>query len=155
MHELFQQIANDAADPTQEINKNSWRSLGDSLADRPWREKFVEFIVDECIFVLLKEVYSAYREDGDEESVDVLLLDHVANTENLKHVAEEAEQYAVYDAHSGVTFEAAFQERFSKMIVKECIAVLLKEVKSAEREDGEYVAIDLLLLEHFGMNLWG
>lgn len=39
-------------------------------------EKFAELIIRECIDVLGKSVYLATREDGEQEHIDVVLLEH-------------------------------------------------------------------------------
>ena len=39
-------------------------------------ERFAELIVKECIDVLDKAVYLATREDGEQEYIDVVLLEH-------------------------------------------------------------------------------
>jgi hypothetical protein len=39
-------------------------------------QKFAELIVKECIDVLDKAVYLATREDGEQEYIDVVLLEH-------------------------------------------------------------------------------
>lgn len=40
---------------------------------------------------------------------------------------------------------------FAESIIKECISILDKEVYLATREDGEQAHIDVILLEHFGV----
>jgi len=42
-------------------------------------------------------------------------------------------------------------EKFTQLIVQECISVLDKEIYLAIREDGEQTQIDVILLEHFGV----
>ncbi len=42
-------------------------------------------------------------------------------------------------------------EAFAKLIVRECISALDKEVYIATREDGEQAFHDVILLEHFGV----
>jgi hypothetical protein len=48
--------------------------------EKPWplvdAEKFAELIVRECIDILDKAVYLATREDGEQEYIDVVLLEH-------------------------------------------------------------------------------
>ncbi len=42
-------------------------------------------------------------------------------------------------------------QKFAKLIVQECVDILDKEVYLATREDGEQAYIDIVLLEHFGV----
>ena len=53
---------------------------------------------------------------------------------------------------SGVKYDFTVdQEKFAELIIQECIEILNKEVYLATREDGEQVHLDVVLLEHFGI----
>ena len=49
------------------------------------------------------------------------------------------------------SYEDFDKELFAELIVRACIDILDKEVYLATREDGEQAYIDVVLLEHFGV----
>ena len=53
-----------------------WGCLDGEKAKKEFLEKFAELIVHECIDILEKRVYLATREDGEQEYIDVVLLEH-------------------------------------------------------------------------------
>ena len=73
-------------------------------------------------------------------------------SEHIKELAKQAvEETRLLMIMEYKNFESKLYEKFAELIVKECINVLDKEVGMALREDGEQAYVDVILLEHFGV----
>lgn len=76
--------------------------------------------------------------------------------ERIKLLKQQAEAYTaefgIDNSLYGQALINVLDQKFAELIVQECIAVLDREVYLATREDGEQAYIDVILLEHFGVD---
>ena len=75
--------------------------------------------------------------------------------ERIRELAEQA-MSATFNKFSGVEWSAEewrnfYDTKFAELIAAECANVLQKEIKTAIAHDGKETHIDLILIEHFGV----
>ena len=72
--------------------------------------------------------------------------------ERIEQLAKQAVLQAneVFD-QKGKDYQRIVLEKFAELIVGECANVLQKEIKTAIAHDGKETHIDLILIEHFGV----
>jgi len=73
--------------------------------------------------------------------------------QRIRLLAEQSDATVLGTISGGrqYTFLEQDLKKFTQLIVQECISVLDKEIYLAIREDGEQTQIDVILLEHFGV----
>ena len=63
----------------------------------------------------------------------------------------ESQAWGQVKRTNGLVRTEDFNEKFAELIVGECANVLQKEIKTAIAHDGKETHIDLILIEHFGV----
>lgn len=74
----------------------------------------------------------------------------------FKPMVIDGEEYSyqyveLNDYTKGVEDEAGCVKLFAQLLIKECVDVLQKEIKTAIAHDGVETNIDLILIDHFGI----
>ncbi len=74
----------------------------------------------------------------------------------FKPMMIDGEEYSYQHVHlndytKGVEDEAGCIKLFAELLIKECVEVLQKEIKKAIAHDGVETNIDLILIDHFGI----
>ena len=67
-------------------------------------------------------------------------------------IADEVHGTLVQQDAEDISWVNIYTEKLAEVIVRECIGALNKAVYLATREDGEQAHIDVILLEHFGVD---